>query len=130
MRHFSNPLVPILLAAIFALAGWLGGPANGIDVAVVQALMRIREASPALTDIMIAITWLGSAYATLGFSALVAIGLAIQRAHGRALLLVATVALERLVMEELKILVGRARPDFDPHPVVVKSLSFPSGHAA
>jgi undecaprenyl-diphosphatase len=130
MRHFLSPLVPLLLVAMFALAGWIGGPAWRPDVAIVRALMEIRASSPALTGMMIATTWLGSAYATLGLAALVSIFLALRRAHGRAILLVAAVAAERLMVEPLKLALGRARPDFDPHPVMTSSLSFPSGHSA
>ena len=36
----------------------------------------------------------------------------------------------RLVVELLKLAVDRPRPSFDPQPVAVSSLSFPSAHAA
>lgn len=130
MRRFSNLVLPLVLLLVFVLAGWFGGAGNRVDVAAVQDLMDVRNASPRLTEIVVIVTWLGSAYATIGFAALVAIGLALGRRQQAALLLVITVAAERFAMDELKLLVGRARPAFDPHPVPVSSFSFPSGHSS
>ncbi|MGH6729368.1 MAG: phosphatase PAP2 family protein, partial [Sphingomicrobium sp.] len=42
----------------------------------------------------------------------------------------ATVIIERLTVDGLKLVIGRPRPDFDLHPVMTHSSSFPSGHSA
>ncbi len=46
-----------------------------------------------------------------------------------ATVLGATVISDRLVIDGLKLLIDRARPSFDLHPVLTHSSSFPSGHA-
>ena len=46
------------------------------------------------------------------------------------LVLVAIVGLGRALSELQKYWVARVRPDLEPHLVVVKTSSFPSGHAA
>ena len=46
------------------------------------------------------------------------------------LVLVAIIGLGRVLGELQKYWVARVRPDLEPHLVVVKTSSFPSGHAA
>ena len=121
-------LIP--LAALFVALGWLGGGANPADVAVIERLAAWRHASPGLTASVIAVTWLGSAYTTLGGVALVAAWLAWRRHRSTALLLAGTVFGERLIADGIKLLYDRVRPAIDLHPVVTSSSSYPSGHAA
>jgi undecaprenyl-diphosphatase len=89
----------------------------------------VRQAHDALTATAIALTWLGSAYATLGGVALVAAWRYLERERATAIWAFVTVALGRLLAELIKLAVDRPRPHFTPWPVPVSSVSFPSGHA-
>lgn len=121
-------LVP--LALLFLWLGWIGGGGNPLDVTVIECLAAWRHASPALTGAAIVITWLGSAYVTLGGAALATAVLMWRGQRKAALLLFLTLAGERLLADGIKLLYNRARPAFDLHPVVTTSSSYPSGHAA
>ena len=118
------------LALLFLWLGWVGGGSNPLDIAVIERLAAWRHAAPALTATAIVITWLGSAYVTLGAAAVVAAVLVWRRHRKAALLLLLTLAGERLLADGIKLLYNRARPAFDLHPVVTSSSSYPSGHAA
>ncbi|QNN66207.1 phosphatase PAP2 family protein [Sphingomonas rhizophila] len=76
------------------------------------------------------LTHLGSAWATLGATAVAAAWLLSQRQRMEAGVLAATVVGGRLLNDGLKLLYDRPRPAFDAHPVLTSSSSFPSGHAA
>ena len=121
-------LVP--LGLLFLWLGAIGGGGNPLDVAVIERLAAWRHASPGLTGVAIAITWLGSAYVTLGGGGLFTAVLIGRRHRKAALLLFVTLAGERLLADGIKLLYNRARPAFDLHPVVTSSSSYPSGHAA
>ena len=118
------------LGLLFVWLGWAGGGGNPLDVAVIERLAAWRHASPALTNAVIVVTWLGSAFVTLGVSAVVAATLWWRRHRRTAMLLVATLAAERLLADGIKLLYNRPRPAVDLHPVVTSSSSYPSGHAA
>ena len=130
MSKFATLPVLFLLLGIFILAFLFGGPENGYDVNAIHQLRAIRTESPQLTSLIVILTQLGSAYATLGLGTFVATWLFIGGHRGRAALLAATVFGERLVMDGFKIIAGRPRPAFDAHPVMTHSSSFPSGHSA
>jgi len=125
-----------LLAAILGLLllllllGAVGGAGNAWDVAIVEALGRLRHADPGLTEVAILLTGIGSVYSTVGLPIAAAIGLAAAGLRQRAALLIATVLVERLTVDVIKALINRPRPAFDLHPVSAASASFPSGHAA
>jgi undecaprenyl-diphosphatase len=74
-------------------------------------------------------TALGEPTVLIGAGIICAISL--WRAGHRHLpaVLVAIVAIGRLLSEAQKYWVARVRPDLEPHLVVVKTSSFPSGHA-
>lgn len=119
-----------LFLAIFVLTFLFGGPESGFDVGVIHQLRAIRIDSPQLTMLVVWLTQLGSAYATLGLGTVVSVWLFLVGRRRPAALLAATVFGERIVMDGLKIIVGRPRPAFDLHPVMTHSSSFPSGHSA
>lgn len=121
-------LVALLLSLCLA-AGIVGGFENGIDVALIHQFKVIRDASPELTLSAIAVTHAGSAYGTIGGGLAAAAWLAWRGERWRGAVLVATVAGERLVLDGMKLLIDRARPTIDLHPVATHSSSFPSGHA-
>ncbi|QIK96223.1 phosphatase PAP2 family protein [Sphingomonas sp. HDW15A] len=130
MKVSWSRVIPVLAFLILLLAGWTGGPQNSADFAIVAEAAKLRSHDPLLTAAPALLTHLGDAYVLLPLSAAVA---AILFAIGRrrsALLLFLTVAGERMLLDGVKILVGRPRPELDEHPVMTHSFSFPSGHAA
>jgi undecaprenyl-diphosphatase len=131
MNRLSLPRLAAatLLLAVVAWLGWTGGPGNAFDRAAILRLAAAREAHPNLGAAAIALTWLGSAYVTLGGAALVAAWRFSLNDRAAAIWAFATIALGRLLAEVIKLAVDRPRPHFTPWPVPVSSLSFPSGHA-
>lgn len=119
----------MLLFSICLVAGIIGGFELALDVALIHQFHEIRDASPELTLSAVAVTHAGSVYGTIGTGAGAAAWLAWQGQRWRAVILAATVAGERLVLDGMKLVIDRARPTFDLHPVATHSSSFPSGHA-
>ena len=76
------------------------------------------------------LTHLGDVVTVLAAAVLVAAWLLFRGQRRRAILLVAIVASERLLIEAMKISFDRARPDPLGHQVAVHNLAFPSGHSA
>jgi undecaprenyl-diphosphatase len=120
-----------LAGAIVALAGlWLamllggGGP---LDRALYQALYAGGD--PALVAAARLFTALGKPALLIAAGFIVA-GLLWWRARGRlALVLLSVILVGRALAEVQKYSIARARPDLEPHLVLVKTSSFPSGHA-
>jgi undecaprenyl-diphosphatase len=119
------------IAAIVALgAVWLAmllGGGGAIDRALYEALYAGRR--PVLLPIARAFTFLGDPTLLIGAGALLALWLwsAGRGRLGLALLLVTMTG--RGLGEAQKYWIARARPDLEPHLVIVKTSSFPSGHA-
>ena len=120
------PAAAAALILLFIACFELGG---AIDPAVAAAAGTIRAESPAILYSALFLTNLGSAPMTLGVAVVGAIVL-VRRRQSRAVILLVAVIIERLAIDGLKLLFGRARPLFDDSLVHVNSLSFPSGHAA
>jgi undecaprenyl-diphosphatase len=113
-------LAMILLAALL-----LGGPQTRVDPQVLAAF-----ASPALVPAARLLTHLGDVVTVLA-AALVAAGWLLLSGHRRrAILLLVIVVSERLLIEAMKNVFDRARPDPLGHEVAVHNLAFPSGHSA
>ena len=129
MSIFSRSYLLAALAFVAVMAGLLGGPQNWIDVGTLEWLARIRESSPHLTSFVAVLTQLGSAYATLGLGLAASLWLLWRGQRDKALLLAVTVAGERLVMDGLKLAIGRPRPPLEGIIVIPQSSSFPSGHS-
>ncbi len=125
-----RPLLIGLLLMIAALCGWVGGPANPIDVALIRDGMAARAMSPVPTEIGIVLNLVGGVAATLGAASVGAILLWFRGHVRRAVVFGGMVVGGRLLVEAIKLAVHRARPNLDPHPVPIHSLSFPSAHAA
>lgn len=119
------------IAATIVLAGvWLAMLLNGggaIDRALYEALYAGRR--PVLLTIARAFTFLGEPTLLIGAGVLLALWLwhGGRGRLGLALLLVTTTG--RILSEAQKYWIARVRPDLEPHLVVVKTNSFPSGHA-
>lgn len=129
MTFFCRPVAIVCLALVALLAGLLGGPHNSLDVAAIHRLAIIRHSQPQLTSFVAVLTQLGSAYATLGLGALVSLWLLWRGNRGLATLLAATVVVERVTMDGLKLVIGRPRPWFEAIPAMPQNSSFPSGHS-
>lgn len=125
---FQSGLI-LLLVALAIGAGLIGGGGFEPDVDAIRYLQAWRIQSPGLTGLAIALTQAGSAVVTIGTGLFAAGWLALKRERARALVLVAAVIGERLVIDGLKLTIERARPALDAHPVMTHSSSFPSGHA-
>jgi len=130
MKITWSRIVPLLAALLLILAGWIGGPQNPADFASVAEATKIRSHDPLWTTAPAILTQFGSAYFLMPVSALVVLILYFADRRRSALLLFVTIAGERLLLDGLKILVERPRPDLDEHVVMTHSFSFPSGHAA
>ena len=130
MANFSRPIGLVVLLLIFAMAGALGGPSNALDAAIIRETAQWRNAFPDFTRFMRGFTEIGGAPVTLGIAAMGSIYLVVTRRPAAALLLVITVAGERLLVEQLKDWVARPRPSLEPLWLIPQSLAFPSGHSA
>lgn len=129
MIILSRPLALLILLGLFIAAAVTGGPSNGLERGAMQAIAEFRTNRSGLTDMILGITNLGSAYVTLGVTAAAALWLLLRGAAGRALLLALTVLIERNLVEGLKEWIGRPRPNFGVD-WLPPSLAFPSGHSA
>jgi undecaprenyl-diphosphatase len=120
-----------LVAAVIALAAiWLAALLWGrgpLDRSVYEALYAGHR--PAMIAVARALTALGEPTVLIGAG--VATALWLWHAGHRHLpfVLIAITMLGRGLSEAQKYWVGRARPDIEAHLVVVKTQSFPSGHA-
>lgn len=121
----------LLAASIAALAAiWLAmllGGAGQVDRSVYEALYAARR--PLLLPIARGFTAIGEPTTLIGAAVLCALWLWYEGRGrlGLALLLVALIG--RGLSEIQKIWVDRPRPALEPHLVLVKTQSFPSGHA-
>lgn len=103
---------------------WGGGP---LDARIYESLYAGHR--PALLVVAHVLTFFGEPTLLVSAGFLVAAWLA-WRKHGRlALALLFIVLIGRGLSEVQKYCIARARPDLEPHLVVVKTSSFPSGHA-
>jgi len=123
-------LFPLVAAIVLFIAAWTGGPLNDVDLRVVAESVKLRQAHPLLTELPAWLSFIGNAIVLLPATALIVVLLLVTgRRHAAALLFV-VVAGERLLLDGMKILLGRERPEIALHPVDTHSFSFPSGHAA
>jgi len=129
MKILSRPLVILLLAALFVAAGWLGGPADGLEVRLMAWLAEARSKWPAMALAAAIVTDSGSAPMTMGAAAFASLFLLLRKSPAAALLLAVTVIGERFLVDGLKLWIGRSRPPIDAAHAL-QSMAFPSGHAA
>ena len=103
---------------------WGGGQ---LDRQIYEALYAGHR--PALLAAARVFTFLGEPTVLIGAGIVSAISLWRAGHRHLPLVLVAIVAIGRGLSEAQKYWIARARPDLAPHLVVVKTSSFPSGHA-
>jgi undecaprenyl-diphosphatase len=114
-----------VLAGVWLVMLGLGG--GTLDRQIYEALYAGDR--PALLAIARFFTALGEPTVLIGAGVVVAAWL-FYRGHRRLpWVLIAIVAIGRGLSELQKYWVARVRPDLEPHLVVVKTSSFPSGHA-
>jgi len=125
MARLVFPVAMVFLAAVVLAALLIGGPQSQVDPAVLEAFIN-----PPLVPAARLLTHLGDVTTMLA-AALLAAGLLLLQGHRRrAILLLVIIASERLLVEAMKNLFDRARPDPLGHQVAVHNLAFPSGHSA
>jgi undecaprenyl-diphosphatase len=127
-----HPLQLRYIAAIVALAAiWLAMLLLGrgaLDHSIYEALYAGRD--PALVVVARIFTALGEPTVLIGAGFVVAAWLWWTERMRMALVLLLVVLVGRGLAEVQKYSIARARPMLEPHLVVVKTWSFPSGHAA
>ncbi|BEL02477.1 phosphatase PAP2 family protein [Actinoplanes sichuanensis] len=120
-------LVPVAVLAAFVCAGW--APLRAFDRGVAGRLHEVAHDVPALTTVM---TWLTDLFQPNVFrvlALLVVIWLARHGARRTATWVAVTMIAGGILGGLLKLLFGRARPEFlDPVASAV-GYAFPSGHA-
>jgi undecaprenyl-diphosphatase len=121
--RFISALV-ILVAVWLAMLLWGGGP---LDASIYRAMYAGHR--PGLIIVARALTALGEPTVLISAGAAVALWLWYTGHRQLPWVLVAIVMIGRGLSELQKYWIARARPDLDPHLVVVKTSSFPSGHA-
>ncbi len=130
--HHSSPRVRWRsLGAIIALAAiWLAmllGGAGPVDRSIYQLLYAGHR--PLLATIAHVLTTAGEPTVLIGATALSTL-LLWRAGRGRlGVSLLVVILMGRGLGELQKYAIARPRPDLQPHLVVVKSQSFPSGHA-
>lgn len=119
------------LSAFALLALWLlmmVGGTGEVDRAVLHALYSADR--PTLRSFATLVTMFGQWQAVIVVSLLAAAWLLFRKHVRSAVLLLGITLIGRILVELQKIGIHRLRPDQLEHLVPVKSLSFPSAHAA
>jgi undecaprenyl-diphosphatase len=105
----------------------LVGGGGSLDRAIYQALYAGQR--PALRAAAYLFTALGEPTVLIGAGVVVALWLWLAGHRHLPWVLTAIILVGRALSEAQKYWIARARPDLEPHLVVVKTSSFPSGHA-
>ena len=61
MTAMARAILAAALIALFLLLGWIGGPLNPVDVAIVDWFAGLRHAMPALSAAAVVVTQAGGA---------------------------------------------------------------------
>ena len=125
MARLYFPFAIGLLALLVLAALLLGGPQTRVDPHVLAAF----DSGP-LVPAASFLTHLGDVATVLAAAFLAAGWLLLAGHRRRAILLLVIVISERLLVEVMKNIFDRARPDPLGHEVAVHNLAFPSGHSA
>lgn len=127
MSRSARLLAPIaVLAAVWLIMLLLGG--RPLDRQVYETLYAGR--SPALVEVAKALSIIGQGPVLIAAGFLCALWLAWTSRGRLAVVLLLVTLVGRGLGELQKYEIARVRPDVEPHLVFVKTMSFPSGHAA
>ena len=130
MKFANIRWVGIVVLTLVAIAcGLWGGGDNQVDVALVRAGVALRGDTDLATTAGLILNVAGGASAMIGLAVGAMLIMWFAGRRRDVMVLAATLIGGRLLIEAIKILVRRARPALDVHPVVTHSLSFPSAHA-
>lgn len=121
--RFAGALIA-LVAIWLVMLLWGRGP---IDRAIYQSLYV--GSHPVLVPIARGLTALGEPTILIGASFVVALVLWLRGHRHLPLVFIAITMFGRAVSELQKYWIARPRPDLETHLVIVKTSSFPSGHA-
>src|SRR3569623_1432805 len=122
--HFGRSLV--VLASIWLTMFLFGGDA--VDRRIYELLYAGHR--PVLATIAHGLTMLGEPTVLIAAGLVVALWLWWRRHHPHlAIAITLVILVGRGLSEVQKYWIARARPELEPHLVVVKTSSFPSGHA-
>jgi len=117
--------VLVALAALWlAMLLWGGGP---LDARIYEALYAGHR--PALLTLARVMTFFGEPTLLVGAGFVVAAWLWWRGNKRLPMALLLIILVGRGISEIQKFAIARARPDLEPHLVVVQTPSFPSGHA-
>ncbi|MCI0573383.1 MAG: phosphatase PAP2 family protein [Myxococcaceae bacterium] len=114
---------------------WSGAPLPpSLDSALLRAMRDPADPARLLgpswvVDTVRDLTALGSGVVTTGLAVVLAGALWLQRSRAAALFVLLLMAGAQVLVNALKLLVERARPDVVPHLAETVTHSFPSGHA-
>lgn len=131
MKRGSDARWRVALSSLLLATIWLGmllGGRGALDRSIYEALYS--GGHPALILTARFFTALGEPTVLIAASAGIALWLWYRRSGRLGLALLLITMTGRLFSEGQKYWIARARPDLEPHLVVVKTSSFPSGHAA
>jgi undecaprenyl-diphosphatase len=123
--HWRFVAALLLLTALWLAMLVAGG--GQLDGAIYEALYAGRR--PVLAGIARIFTALGDPTVLIGAGIAAAFWLWHVGCGRLGVALLAVTVVGRLLTEAQKYWIARARPDLEPHLVVVKTTSFPSGHA-
>lgn len=122
--RYSAVLV-LLVSLWLAMLALGSGP---VDRGVYEALYAGDR--PALVAIATFFTWMGEPTVLIAASVLLGLWIWWRQGQARLAVTVAAITLLARVFNELqKMWIARLRPDLEQHLVVVKTMSFPSGHS-
>jgi membrane-associated phospholipid phosphatase len=125
----TRRIILVIALLVFVLMGLFGGGEEPADATLIEMLRDAARREPLSENASIMLTHAGSGFVLVPLALASAGWLAwSSRLRDAMLLLLITVG-GRLMIEGMKIAVGRPRPELDSYPVYVTSLSFPSGHA-
>ena len=125
-RPMTTAIGVAALALLWLCMMLLG--AGDTDRALLNGLYAVHR--PALRAAAEFVTLFGNWQATVSFSLIAALWLLWRGKRRSALLLLSITLLGRALVSVQKVGIARLRPDDLEHLVPVKSLSYPSGHAA
>lgn len=127
----SHPAARLVLGlVVFVLLGWGVGElwtsvVESVDLNAIRDVAAQRTAL--LTDVVLVITWAGSAFLLVPFALIACLAFALADLRREVLAVALSLGGAMLISDLVKLLVSRPRPPVE-HLQAVTGSSFPSGH--